>query len=130
MFFGAGFGAICPRLPDADSGGFIARRRRQETLQGIFLKFPLDVLTLRVGRWETKDDLSTVKTGAETTGERGSGGGGAAIFDRVREENANESRSETIEWLEKTTVLSLVSITKRLRPRCVKFGELTELPDV
>lgn len=62
--------------------------------------------------------------------DRGAGEGGAAIFDRVREENANESRSETIEWLEKTTVLSLVSITKRLRPRCVKFGELTELPDV
>lgn len=65
-------------------------------------------------------------------GEGGGGeeGRGAAIFDRVGEENANESRSETIEWLEKTTVLSLVLITKRLRPRCVKFGELTELPDV
>lgn len=60
----------------------------------------------------------------------GRGGGVAAIFDRVREENANESRSETIESLEKTSVLSLVSITERLRPRCVKFGELTELSDV
>lgn len=123
MFFGAGFGAlVCPRLPDADSRGFIARRRRQETLQGIFLKFPLDVLTLRVGRWETKDDLSTVKTGAETTG----GAGGAAIFDRVREENANESRSETIEWLEKTSVLSLVPPA----PLRQVWGELTELSHV
>lgn len=39
-------------------------------------------------------------------GKGGVGRGGAAIFDRVREENANESRSETIEWLEKTSVLS------------------------
>lgn len=81
------------------------------------------MLTLRVGRWETKDDLSTVRTGAETNG------GGAAIFDRVREEN--ESRSETTEWwLRKMTVLSLVSITERLCSRCVMFGELTELSDV
>lgn len=76
---------------------YITRRWRQETLQG---KFPLDVLTLRVRWWETKEDLSTVKIRAEATGE---GGGTRTIFDLVEEEEAIESRDKTIEWLEKTT---------------------------
>lgn len=51
------------------------------------------MLTLRVGWWETKEDLSTAKTGAEATGEQGEKG---TIFDHVYEEEANESGNRTI----------------------------------